>query len=500
MSNSAEKIILFWFRRDLRLTDNRGLAAALDNELNARVLPVYCLDKKLIDGTHSSANRNQFLVESLLELQQSLRTMGSDLLVVDAEALDFFREMLLNNSQITGIYFNRDYTSYSTKRDKSLAEELENKVDVRSFKDEVIFEGLEVAKADGQPYTIFTPYKRAWLNKSAESPAELAVLDLRKSLKTNLINRPIEKSIEIPAKFERVDLKLFAQKFTLNPALDQHGGSNSAIKRLSWFVDSGAIYNYAINRNRVDLDGTSKLSAHLKFGTISIRQAFQASFEAFSKTHKSVEMWQNELIWREFYQMILANFPQVEKGPFKSPFQSHYQNKFANISWSENVDHLQAWSTGRTGYPFIDASIRQLLDTGWMHNRGRMAVAMFLTKDLHINWQTGEKFFMKHLVDGDTAANNGGWQWSAGTGTDAAPYFRIFNPVLQGQKADPEGKFVSAWIPELKGLQGSKFIHSPWQASPMELASAGILLGKDYPLPIVDHNQERLVALSSFEK
>jgi deoxyribodipyrimidine photo-lyase len=249
--------------------------------------------------------------------------------------------------------------------------------------------------------------------------------------------------------------------------------------------ESGAIKKYKTDRNRPDKDGTSRLSAHFKFGNISTREAYyQAGLtldEVSGSEAESVIAWQDEIIWREFYFQILMNFPKVQNGNFKE--------KYDDIEWEDNPEYFEAWKSGETGYPFIDASMRQLNETGWMHNRGRMAVAMFLTKDLHIHWKKGEEYFATKLIDLDIASNNGGWQWSASTGTDAAPYFRIFNPVSQGEKCDPRGDYVRKWVPELSEVEGKK-VHKPWDLNDIDL---------EYPERIVDHSKERKKALEEFK-
>ena len=258
---------------------------------------------------------------------------------------------------------------------------------------------------------------------------------------------------------------------------------------------SEGIHHYASQRDRLDLDGTSRLSPYLRFGLISAREAFaQAQIVSLQTKeddeHEEIRTWMDELVWREFYTMILYHFPQVMEGPFREDYQ--------NISWRNAPEDLQAWQQGLTGYPVVDACMRQLLETGWMHNRGRMIAASFLAKDLLINWQEGEAWFMTNLVDGDPAANNGGWQWSAGTGTDAAPYFRIFNPVLQGQKFDPDGKYIAKWVPELAKLP-VKFRHEPWKMSEKDCQKYAFNPGKDFPLRIVDHKFARERTLNAYQ-
>jgi deoxyribodipyrimidine photo-lyase len=272
-----------------------------------------------------------------------------------------------------------------------------------------------------------------------------------------------------------------------------------ARRRLRAFADgegAGSIYQYAEGRDRMDLDGTSKLSPYLRFGMLSARQAVIAALRAReaasdAQSRSGAETWLNELIWREFYMAILARFPHVLEQSFRANLQG--------IVWENDEDAFAAWCEGRTGYPVVDAAMRQLVETGWMHNRARMIVASFLVKDLLIDWRLGERFFMQHLVDGDPAANNGGWQWTAGTGTDAAPYFRIFNPTLQGKRHDPDGAYVRRWVPELTKVP-DRYIHEPSKMSLDAQQEAACIIGRDYPAPIVDHAWARERVLNAYRQ
>jgi deoxyribodipyrimidine photo-lyase len=269
-----------------------------------------------------------------------------------------------------------------------------------------------------------------------------------------------------------------------------HGfpGDEAAARRKLVDFLAGPIHNYAIDRNRLDLDGTSALSAVFRFGLLSAREAANM---LSSDADPGPAAWLNELIWRDFYLSVLFHFPEVVRSPFKE--------SFCEFGWRRDSRALACWQEGRTGYPVVDAAMRQLQATGWMHNRGRMIVASFLVKDLRLDWREGEIWFMRQLVDGDPAANNGGWQWAAGTGTDAAPFFRIFNPVTQGRRFDPEGNYVRRWVPELAGLP-ARYIHCPWEAPHEHLRAAGVRLGRNYPHRIVDHGSARLRALAVFNR
>ncbi len=324
----------------------------------------------------------------------------------------------------------------------------------------------------GKPYTVYTPFSRAWKAQPFSSPTEITPAP-------EIIASPSLAGLTIP------ELPAHPESSPFSP------GEAEAQRRLQEFTagPGAAIYQYGDLRNREDLDGTSQLSPYLRFGVLSPRQAVVAAFSAIQaapdiQARQSAETWLNELIWREFYIHILFHFPEVRQQNFR----------LQKIAWQNNQAEFSAWCEGRTGYPGVDAAMRQLVTTGWMHNRARMIVASFLTKDLLIDWRWGERFFMQHLIDGDPASNNGGWQWTAGTGTDAAPYFRIFNPVSQSLKFDPNGDYIRRWLPELRHVP-AEYIHEPWKM-PMEIQqNSGCLIGEDYPAPIIDHHWARERAL-----
>jgi deoxyribodipyrimidine photo-lyase len=321
-----------------------------------------------------------------------------------------------------------------------------------------------IKKADGDPYTVYTPYSKKWKSLLPES------MDITRAPEYILTPEDVSTKA-IPD----------APTSDLFPA-----GETEALKRLEKFV-ANKIFDYAENRNRTDLDGTSALSPYIRFGMLGLRQAVLSAQQARAQAKRAedkhgAETWLNELIWREFYIQILYHFPHVSKTAFNS--------SLAYIPWRNDPSEFEAWTQGQTGYPIVDAAMRQLRKTGWMHNRARMIVASFLVKDLLINWQWGERWFMENLLDGDPAANNGGWQWTAGTGTDAAPYFRIFNPILQSKKFDPHGDYIREWVPELLKLD-EKDIHTPWES------------GVDvpgYPAPIVDHKFARERTLDAYKQ
>jgi len=424
---------IFWFRRDLRLHDNAGLYHALRQ--GRPVVPVFIFDRNILDELEDREDRRvAFIHSSLQEIERLLRVIGSRLDVRYGFPDEIWKQ-LIKDYTIENVYTNHDHEPYSRNRDAEVALLLKaNGISFDSFKDQVIFEKSEVIKDDGKPYTVFTPYSRKW--KTSLSSFYLSSYQTEKFF-FNFF-RQTEK--EVPS---------LAQ---LNFRTADHA---APIK--NW--KTGKIKHYKEQRDYPAVDGTSRLSVHLRFGTISIR-------ELAREAGKLSETFLNELIWRDFYQMILWHFPHVVKKSFKSEYD--------NIRWRNNEKEFEAWCRGETGYPIVDAGMRELNATGFMHNRVRMIVASFLTKHLLIDWRWGEAYFAKKLLDFDLAANNGGWQWAAGSGCDAAPYFRIFNPYLQTKRFDPELKYIRKWVPEFDKLT--------------------------YPQPIVDHEFARKRCLEIYTK
>lgn len=451
--------VIWWIRRDLRLTDNPTLHAAL---MHARqVIPVFVLDPHLLARTPE--RRQHFLFNGLRAIEADLRRHGSCLTVRYGQPRFVLRE-LLAETRADSIFAEEDFTPYARHRDAQIAD----KLSLRLIDGQTVHHPSAVVKANGAPCTIYTPFARAWkqLLLPALTPLPAPAL---------FAPPPLIRSDIIPAAPEHPSF----------PA-----GEAEAQRRLYDFCQSpeSPIYQYASTRNRLDLDGTASLSPYLRFGMLSIRQAVCAALAALRSAPddaaaKSAEAWLNELIWREFYIHILYHFPHVSKTSFNPAF--------ANIRWRNHEADFVAWKTGHTGLPVVDAAMRQLAATGWMHNRARMIVASFLVKDLLVNWQWGERWFMDQLIDGDPAANNGGWQWTAGTGTDAAPYFRIFNAVLQSRKFDPHGDFLRKWLPELAHISANA-IHAPWEK---DIQIAGYP-----PFPIVDHATAREITLRAYRE
>ncbi len=472
-----------WLRRDLRLDDNVALAEAVRE--SAEVVCAFVLDPVLLRSDRIGAPIVQFFFDSLAELREALRARGGDLVLLQG---DFARELatLIAAVEADALYFNRDVDPDAIARDESVTAALEKRgVTVRSCLDLTYFGPDEVRQASGAPYVVFTPYKRRWLERHAADPRP--PVDSAGALGKRLVARGVlrdagvdERAVPAPADFGHVRSEHVAR-----------GGERNARALLSEFVNA-RVARYAATRNEPAVNGTSHLSPHLRAGTIGIRRCVWSALEAREEARGATtgfDTWVSELIWREFYQQILANFPHVANEPFVDAAR--------RIPWRTSERDWAAWAQGRTGYPIVDAGMRQLAQTGWMHNRVRMIVASFLTKDLLLDYRLGERHFEQHLVDADLAANNGGWQWSASTGTDAAPYFRVFNPVLQSKKFDADGAYIRTWVPELVKLQGHA-VHEPQAATPLELEAAGIRLGRDYPEPVVDHFEARNRALAAF--
>lgn len=426
---SAAEVTIFWFRRDLRLHDNAGLYHALKECKN--VLPLFIFDTVILDKLEDKDDKRvEFIHQSLELVKKELEEMGSTLAVLYGNPVEIYKSL-----QPKAVYTNHDYEPYARKRDKEIESQLSARgIAFKSFKDQVIFEKEEVVKDDGKPYTVFTPFSKKW-------KARLTATDYE--------SYPTEKYS-----------KNFLQTSPLPfPALKEIG-----------FVPAGGIYperkikqsiieHYHLQRNFPAIAGTTRLSVHLRFGTVSIRKLVQVAL-------KKNETWLNELIWRDFYHMILWHFPNAATKAFKPAYD--------RIEWRNDPKEFKAWCDGKTGYPIVDAGMRELNETGFMHNRVRMIVASFLTKHLLIDWRWGEAYFAKKLLDFDLAANNGGWQWAASSGCDAAPYFRVFNPDLQTDKFDPKHEYIRQWVPEV----GTK----------------------NYPTPLVDHKFARERVLKTYKE
>ncbi|MEQ1797396.1 MAG: deoxyribodipyrimidine photo-lyase [Lacibacter sp.] len=406
------KVNICWFRRDLRLHDNAALYHALKDELP--VVPVFIFDKAILDQLEDKADRRvEFIHHAVSLMQQQMSGMGSSMEVYYGFPSAIFQQ-LSAKYQISKVFTNHDYEPYAQERDTAIQLQLNDVgISFHTYKDQVIFEKEEVLKDDGKPYTVFTPYSRKW-------KARLNDFYLK--------SYPTEKQFN----------HFYQQAPQSIPSLKQMGFETTGLAFPSSAIRDEIILKYKEQRDIPSINGTSRLSVHLRFGTISIR-------ELAEHVKDLNETFLNELIWRDFYHMILWHFTQVGKN-------QSFKKEYDLIEWRNNESEFQKWCEGQTGYPIVDAGMRELNETGFMHNRVRMIVASFLTKHLLIDWRWGEAYFAQKLLDFDLAANNGGWQWAAGSGCDAAPYFRIFNPYLQTQKFDPELKYIRKWVPEFEGF------------------------------------------------
>lgn len=451
---------LCWIRRDLRLNDHAALSMALKDGSTALV---FVFDKNILEKLdHKNDRRITFIIDSLIEIEEILNKHKSSLHILYGDPVEEIPN-LAESLGVQAVYSNRDYEPYAKKRDDLVGKKLKNKsISFYQFKDSVIFEKNEVLTKTGSVYKVFTPYKNRWLEIFDQQDNTLPTYncDLKKIA---------------PLKFEK---NIIAHdwyktlKFINNPS-EIKGGSSWAKKRLNQF--SNNVDQYDKNRDYPSVNGTSLLSTSLRFGTISIRELVAHSLKHKSSGSKT---WLSELIWRDFYQMILDTHPFVVNESFK--------REYDKIKWPGKKEHFRAWCEGQTGFPIIDAAMRCFNETGMMHNRLRMIVASFLCKILHVDWRLGEEYFAQNLLDFDLAANNGGWQWSSSSGCDAQPYFRIFNPYSQSEKFDTDGKFIKKWCPELKNASG-KDIHEP-----------NPLLFPDYPVPIVSYEQNRIKCLEIY--
>jgi deoxyribodipyrimidine photo-lyase len=461
--------IIHWFRRDLRVYDNTALFRANRDSADG-IIPVFIFDDAILRHPDCGGAIVQFMLGCIDDLRKSLRKMGDDLLLLHGKPIAELKK-LAKASKASAIYFNKDYDPLAIERDMEVERLLPKQdVDVKAFKDQVIFEEQEIlAASTGKPYTVYTPYRKAWMAKlKEEGMAE--ILDRSKLRFAKAAMRGIEMPTVKGLGFEPIE------------RMEILAGETAGRKVLADF-DKHGLAKYARTRNFPAIsDGTSRLSPHLRHGTISIRQAVSVA--------RGSDVWLGELIWREFFQQILFNFSEVAAHPFKEKFQ--------HLQWRKDKRGFDAWAGGWTGFPIVDAGMRQLNETGWMHNRVRMIVAMFLTKDLRIDYRLGERYFANRLIDHEVAQNNGNWQWCAGTGTDAQPYFRIFNPASQSKTYDPKGVYIRQWVPELTRVP-DRFIHDPHQMPEEVQRKAGCRIGKDYPAPIVDHSEARAEALKMFK-
>jgi deoxyribodipyrimidine photo-lyase len=474
---------LMWFRRDLRAEDNAALYHAL--KVCRQVWCVFVFDtdilNPLLERGLRADRRVEFIRESLVALDLALRSLGeaqggsrAGLIVLHGQALSSI-PALAQQLQVQAVFANHDDEPAAHRRDAHVLGDLAHAgIMFHGHKDQVIFERREVLTQAGHPFGVFTPYKNAWLKQL--TPFHLKAYPVAAYAKALA---PVPAALDGPVP----GLESLGFESSNLARLPMPTGSHGAQQLFEDFIDR--IDRYEDTRNFPAVKGPSYLSVHLRFGTISIRQVAGVAYQMHLQGMAGASTWLSELIWRDFYHQVLANFPHVVDKAFK-PEYDHIRFEHGKLGKSL----FAAWCEGRTGYPLVDAAMAQINQTGYMHNRLRMVVASFLVKDLGVDWRWGEQYFADHLIDFDLAANNGGWQWASSSGCDAQPYFRIFNPVTQSEKFDPHGKFIKRYLPALADLPEA-FIHAPWKARDLELAAAGVELGTTYPKPIVDHSEAR---------
>jgi len=481
---------LVWFRRDLRDFDHAALYHALRDA--RKVFCAFVFDREILDALPRRADRRvEFIRESLVELDAALRAKGGALIVRHDRARVAIPRLAAELG-VEAVYANRDYEPVARARDDAVAIELERSgIALRTFKDQVIFERNEVVTRAGKPFAVFTPYKSAWL--AALTPLQLTsypvdrYADALAAPDRRFVNN-VDKSAGIHPADGIPTLGAMGFRGTDLAALGVQPGMSGAAARVGDF--RGRIDRYRDARDFPAAKGPSYLSVHLRFGTASIRElAAYAHRRSLEAGGEGAATWLAELVWRDFYAQILWHNPEVVAHAFKPEYD--------DLPFENDPAKFDAWREGRTGYPIVDAAMRQISATGYMHNRLRMIAASFLVKDLLVDWRQGERYFAEALLDYDLASNNGGWQWAASTGCDAQPYFRIFNPVTQSERFDANGKFIRRYVPELAALPDAR-IHAPWRMSLEEQRERGVIIGRDYPPPIVDHAKSRLAALALF--
>ena len=465
---------LVWFRRDLRDYDHAALYHAL--KYSRQVYCAFVFDTDILNHLHNKADRRvEFIWESVRELKAALQAKGGDLITLHGSAQHEI-PILASSLQVEAIFTNHDYEPSAIVRDASVVEQLQLlNIAFHHYKDHVIFEKDEVLTIAGKPYGVFTPYKTMWLKTLNDFYIKPYPVDTYIHNLATLT--PSQLSAIESLGFKRTNLS------TMRLPTGMAGG----LSLLNDFKDR--MRRYKDVRDFPSVKGVSYLSVHLRFGTVSIRHLVR---ETLQETNAGAQTWLNELIWRDFYVQILHHHPRVALG-------HTYKPEFDALPFPNNKALFQVWCDGNTGYPLVDAAMRQLNSTGFMHNRLRMIAASFLVKDLLIDWRWGERYFADNLIDFDLSANNGGWQWAASTGCDAQPWFRIFNPITQSERFDGQGKFIRKYVPELTKCDDTE-IHSPWLIPPLRKIALNLVIGKDYPAPVVDHATQRALTLTLYKR
>ncbi|WP_139491061.1 cryptochrome/photolyase family protein [Brevibacillus dissolubilis] len=476
---------IVWFRRDLRVHDHTALYMAC--QTGDEIIPVFILDERIYHTPNMGAKRLHTFFSAIRSLQQNLADLGSKLILRKGDPVTILRELAAETGA-DKLFFNRDYTPFARKRDEAVTEAMEaGGIFVQTYKDCVLHEYNEVlTKAkEAKPYTVFTPYKRSWLKLPKDRPYPIP----------QDIHIHTYKQIDQLASIHIPTMEEIGLKTPLGEEWAPENFSEKAARdRLQAFMEDDVWY-YKERRDFPAVEGTSRLSYALKSGLVSIRTVYAYAMDALEQARgteaESIETYISELCWRDFYMMVLYHHPHTQERAYLAEFDA--------LTWDDNEELFQKWCQGETGYPIIDAAMKQLNQHGWMHNRLRMITASFLTKDLLIDWRKGMAYFAYQLIDHDDAANIGGWQWSASTGTDPQPYFRIFNPVSQGEKFDPDGEFVKRYLPALANVP-KKYIHKPWLMPEKLQHETGCLIGTDYPHPCVDHAIQREMALAIYQE
>lgn len=475
--NEQQKPVVHWFRNDLRLADNAALSAAVKSGLP--LVALYVLDDETPGQWAAGGASRWWLHHSLKSLEQALRQRGGSLILRRGSAVEVVPKVAAE-ANAAAVYWTRGYEPHAQQTESALHDSLSPDVEVRRFGGALLFQPEHLHTGSGEPYRVFTPFWKACLR--GEQPREpLPVPKLIQFHSAQLFSERLEDFALLPVRPDWAG----GLRESWQP------GEDGAQDRLSTFL-SAPVDHYPERRDRPDRQGTSRLSPHLHFGEISPHQVWHAAqgvSAGETRAARGASAFIRQLGWREFSYHLLHHWPDLPEAPFRPVF--------SEFPWRRDEQALRAWQRGKTGYPIVDAGMRELWHTGWMHNRVRMLVASVLVKHLLIPWQDGEAWFWDTLVDADLANNAAGWQWVAGCGADAAPYFRVFNPMLQGEKFDPEGSYVRRWVPEL-GKLPSKHIHAPWDAPAAVLQAAGVKLGKSYPLPIVEHSVARKEALAAY--